>query len=139
MAVTIYGPHGERGPEGPAGPSGVTEAIAFFGQDGTLTVGTGAGRFDALGETWAIISVVAVVNTAPTGADLIVDVNKNGTTIFTTQANRPTIAVSTNRDTADAIDVTTFSGTDFLTVDIDQVGSTVAGSDLTVQVLLRKS
>jgi hypothetical protein len=64
-----------------------------------------------------------------------VDVNHNGTTIFTTQSNRPTIAASGFYDesgTADG-DVTVAAG-EYLTVDVDQVGSTIAGSDLTVGI-----
>lgn len=81
-----------------------------------------------------ILSVRASVGTAPTGAGLIVDINKNGTTIFTTQSNRPTIAPGTNTDNS-VPDVTTLLAGDYLTIDIDQVGSTVAGSDLSVQVV----
>ena len=34
--------------------------------------------------------------TPPAGAALVVDVNKNGTTIYTNQANRPSIAAGAN-------------------------------------------
>ena len=100
-------------------------------------VATGAGSFrlyNDSGATLTIVSVRATVGTAPTGATLIVDVNKNGTTIFTTQANRPTIAVSTNTIKRTNMDVTTVADGDYLTVDIDQVGSTVAGSNLVVSI-----
>jgi len=64
---------------------------------GTLTVATGKFRiYNDTGVTLTIRAVRASVNTAPTGAAIRVDVNKNGTTIFTTQGNRPNIAVSTN-------------------------------------------
>jgi hypothetical protein len=63
-------------------------------------------------------------------------VNKNGTTIFTTQANRPTIAISGNTDESGVPDVTALADGDYLEVDIDQIGSTVAGSDLTVQIYM---
>jgi hypothetical protein len=82
-----------------------------------------------------ITNVIVSVGTAPTGASLIVDVNKNGTTIFTTQANRPTIAAAGNADTSSVPAVTSLTSSDYLTVDIDQVGSTVKGSDLTVQII----
>jgi hypothetical protein len=79
-----------------------------------------------------IESVAATVGTAPTGASLIVDVNKNGTTIFTTQANRPTVAISGNASSDAVPDVTAVAAGDYITVDVDQIGSTVAGSDLCV-------
>lgn len=84
-----------------------------------------------------IKKIAASVGTAPTGAALIVDINKNGTTIFTTQANRPTIAVSTTAATmAGNPEIATFAAGDLLSIDVDQVGSTVAGSNLGVTVLV---
>lgn len=77
-----------------------------------------------------------MANTAPTGSSLIFDVNKNGTTIFTTQGNRPTIASSGNSSSAAIPDVTTLTTGDYLTVDIDQIGATVPGANLTVIVVL---
>lgn len=101
---------------------------------GALTVGTGKDRvvvpFNA-----EIVSVSAVVGTAPTGADLILDVLKNGTSIFTTPANRPTVtAGSTQTTTFPRPDVFSVSRGDVLALSVVQVGSTVAGSDLDVVV-----
>lgn len=109
-----------------------------FPTPGTLSAG--AGKYPAVyndtGSTLAIIAVRASVVTAPTGAAIIVDINKNGTTIFTTQANRPTIAIGTNTSgKVTSMDVTSLAPGDYLTVDIDQVGSGAAGSDLMVAVL----
>jgi len=104
---------------------------------GTVTTGSGTARlYNKFGRTLTIYSVWASVGTAPTGASLIVDVNKNGTTIFTTQANRPTIAVSTNFDDTPAPDVTSWDDGQYLTFDVDQIGSTVAGADLVVGVMV---
>jgi hypothetical protein len=81
-----------------------------------------------------IIAVRASVGTAPVGGSVIPDVNKNGTTIFTTQSNRPTIAAGTFTDLADAINVAAVGSGEFLTCDIDAVGPTTPGSDLSVTV-----
>jgi hypothetical protein len=85
-----------------------------------------------------ILEVVATVGTQPTGAPLIVDVQKNGVSIFSTTANRPTIAVSTNTSTwtgaAGDPDTRSFAPGDVLALNVVQVGSTVAGSDLDVTV-----
>lgn len=108
------------------------KSVMFYAA-GTLEVGTQPVRIHAP-EAMTITNVTAAVNTAPTGASLIVDVNLNGTTIFTTQANRPTIAAAATEDLSSTPDVTNIAQNDVLTVDIDQVGSTVAGADLVVQV-----
>jgi hypothetical protein len=69
------------------------------------------------------------VDTAPVGADLIVDININGTTIFTNQANRPTIAAGATTGLSGTPDVQSVSAGDEVSADIDQVGSTTAGGN----------
>jgi hypothetical protein len=121
---------------------GYTDAKDFapippWNQDGTLTVRAGTRRwYNTTGRTLTVKEIRAYCVTAPTGAAIIVDVNKNGTTMYTTQANRPTIAVSTTSVVAALPDVLTLAPGDYMTVDIDQIGSTIAGADLTVQPTL---
>lgn len=108
--------------------------------DGTLTTGVKdqwEATFD--GE---VVAVAAVVGTAPTGAAAILDLKKNGTSMFTTTGNRPTIPIgateSASEPSADP-DVTTFVAGDTLALDVIQIGSTVAGAnaDLTVEIIRR--
>lgn len=115
----------------------VEPGILFaFSKAGTLTVANGTHRiYNDSGATLTIKSVRASVGTAPTGAAIRVDINVNGTTIFTTQGNRPNIAVSTNSSKVTNMDVTTIADGNYFTVDVDVIGSTVAGADLTVQIL----
>lgn len=101
---------------------------------GALTVGAGKDRivfpFNA-----DIVSVSAIVGTAPTGAPLILDVLKNGTTVFSTTANRPTVAAGATQTTLyPRPDVTRVTQGDSLSLTVVQIGSTVAGSDLDVIV-----
>jgi hypothetical protein len=111
---------------------GIRKDIAFV-VEGNVSVGSINTNFPVDGEL-VITEVYIYANTAPTGADLIVDVNKNGTTIFTTQGNRPQIAAGANADTSGTPDVTSLLKNNRLTIDIDQVGSTIAGADLTVVI-----
>lgn len=132
---------------GLADPTADTEAATrkvadtgtfVFTQAGALAVGTGATRlYLPFGIT--IIEVEAAVGTAPTGASILVDVNVDGTTIFTTPSNRPEIAVSTFVDPATTIEDATHTDGQYLTVDIDQVGSTITGSDLVVVIRYRRT
>lgn len=112
--------------------------LVTFEQAGSLTVATGRGRV-RFPVAVTVLSVAATVDTAPTGAAVLADVNKNGTTIFSTQGNRPSIAASANASSDAVPDVTAFAAGDYMTVDVDQVGSTVAGSDLTVIVRYRET
>jgi hypothetical protein len=109
-----------------------------FGRAGALTVLAGTARlYNDTGRTLTIASVRASVGTAPTGASLIVDININGTTIFSTQGNRPTITATNNTSgSVTNMNTTTITNGQFFAVDVDQIGSSVAGSDLTVQILV---
>lgn len=111
-------------------------AELVFSVPGAVAAVTGTARvYIDSGRALTIQAVRASVGTAPTGAALIVDIKKNGVTIFTTQANRPTIAISANTSgKVTNMDVTALADGDYFTVDVAQVGSTIAGSDLTVQI-----
>lgn len=124
---------GLQGPEGPA-----HEVFPFTMQNDLEAVpGTTRVPIDGVA---GIESVQAMVGTAPTGSSVIIDVNINGTTIFTEQANRPTIAAGDFTSGAVTVmNVTTLSPGDYLTVDVDQIGSGAPGRDLTVLVRLVKS
>lgn len=105
---------------------------------GALVVAAGTLQLPLSG-SYTLIDYRVRVGTAPTGASLIVDVNKNGTTLFTTQGNRPTVAAAANIASTTAPNVTTFVDGDYISVDVDQIGSTVAGSDLVVVLRMRRT
>ncbi len=80
-------------------------------------------------------NVVISVTIAPVGASIIVDINLAGTTIFTTQSNRPTILAGQTSGTSGTPNITSFSKGQILSVDIDQVGSGTAGTNLMIDVV----
>lgn len=134
---TVAGPEGPAGATGPAGPAGPEGGTGRFVGSiaGVLTVRTGTIRiYNDSGATRTIASVRVTVGTAPTGATILVDVNRNGVTIFTDQGDRPSIAIGEFVSLKKVPAVTSWSDGDYLTFDIDQVGSTVAGADLTISV-----
>lgn len=103
---------------------------------GTLSVNTSVTPLLIAPIPLNIKKAFARVKTAPTGQALIVDINKNGTSIWNTnQANRLQIAATANSGSQTSFDTTSLAEGDYLTLDIDQVGSTVAGADLTVELL----
>ncbi len=120
---------------GQLGTSSITKILPY---SYTGAVGTSTGQFRLYNDTganWTILGVRASVGIAPDGDSMIVDINKNGTTIFTTQSNRPTIAAGDNTSgNVTNMDVSSVAVGEYLTVDVDQVGSISAGTDLTVQV-----
>lgn len=85
-----------------------------------------------------ISSVRASVSVAPSGVPILVDVNRNGTTIYGTQANRPSIAVGAFTALGGVASNATLAANDYLTVDVDQVGTPTPGSNLSVTIRLKK-
>lgn len=102
-----------------------------YSYTGVVAAGVGVHRlYNDSGRARTITKARASVGTAPTGSSLVVDVNVNGTTAF---SSKPTIAAGANTGSATPSAPTWADGA-YLTVDVDSVGSTVAGSDLTVTV-----
>jgi protein involved in polysaccharide export with SLBB domain len=64
----------------------------------------------------------------------VFDVHKNGTTIFTTQGNRPTITTGNTVSASATPDVTTLAAGDKLTVDVDSIGGPAANAVVTVDL-----
>lgn len=105
-----------------------------FSVAGDITVDPGAmALVSPTGMT--IDHVYGWIDTPPTGQAAIMDVNKNGVSIL--DGSRLQIAAGANSGTATPVD-TTLSQYDRLTMDVDQRGTTVAGSDLTVMVFCRQ-
>lgn len=113
-----------------------TPAIDYSVGLETLAVESGAFRwYNRTAAPLFLSRVWASVGIAPTGAAVIVDVHKGGTTVFTNQASRPTIAPSAFESGAvTAIDVQSLAPGEYLTFDVDQVGSSVAGGFLAIHV-----
>lgn len=106
---------------------------------GTLSTGVDKSFHYRSSAVLTIIGVRLEVKTAPTGAAIIVDINKNDATgatgtLFNT--TKPQIAAGATTGGGGAVLTTTnLADNDLLTIDIDQVGSGTAGADLSVMLL----
>lgn len=103
--------------------------LGFALSDETTDLETGEKIVAYIPEDCTITRVYASVGTAPTGAALTIDVEDGGSTILSSvisiAASGYYAETSTFTGSASAY---TFSKNDLLTIDIDQVGSTVAGT-----------
>lgn len=100
-----------------------------------LVVGTGIVQFVAMRAcTITGVRATVAVGKAPTGADVIFDINKNGTTIFSTQANRPKVTATNTVGALATPNTTALAAGDVITIDVDQVGSTLAGGLATITI-----
>lgn len=111
-----------------------TRQILWYRPDATLE--TGANQSATVvyrGPDLTLIRWDARIKTAPTDADLILDVLLSGTSLWaSTPADRPTIADSATSGTDTDFDTGTIEDGDVLTFDIDQVGSTIPGGQVTL-------
>ena len=122
------------GGSGGGGSDGEIIVAGPWSKSGVLSTGTGTIHWiNNTGYTLTFVEATAHVDTAPTGADIIVDINKEGSTIF--DATKVVIAATENDGSSTDFLVATIADGETITADIDQVGSTVAGEDLTIELL----
>ena len=135
LAVTAAGTNGQvpisRG-------TGTPEFVTLRGSGSIIFfVGSGSVVTDASGAPDAPFALElrdVVINTkeGPTGAALVVDINENGSTVFSTN---PRIADgATTEDQNDVFSDTTIAKGAKITLDIDSVGSTFAGERITIML-----
>lgn len=112
----------------------VIEPIILAVSDETtdLTTGTGKITFRAP-YAFTLTDVRASVSTAPTGAALTVDINEGGVSVLSTKLTiDASETTSTTAATAAVISDSAIADDAEITVDIDQIGSTVAGQGLKI-------
>jgi len=85
-----------------------------------------------------LVAAYAYAQTAPTGQAIISDLNKNGSTVWTNQANRLQIAAGQNAGSQTVFDIAIVAKGDRFTVDIDQVGNPVAGANVSIELVMVK-
>ena len=106
---------------------------------GDMFIKTGAGRV-LVTRAGTITKTLLHCGTGPTGADIICDIHLNGTSIWdTTQANRVTITAGNTSASQTSFDTTVVAEGDEIRLDIDQIGSTLPGSELTWALLITPS
>jgi hypothetical protein len=114
--------------------------IAVSDETTALTTGTGKTTF-RMPYAMTLTAIRASVTTAPTGAHIIVDVNEAGSTIMTTNKLRidTTTKSTVASGAAPALTDTSLADDAEITIDIDQVGSTIAGAGLKVYLIGRRT
>jgi hypothetical protein len=104
-----------------------------------LTAGTNRVRF-RMPFAATLLAVRASVNTAPTGSTLIVDINEAGTSVLGTKLSiDATEFSSTTAASAATITDSSLADDAEISIDIDQIGSTVAGAGLKVMLSVRRA
>jgi hypothetical protein len=140
--LQITGQTGPTGPTGPTGATGLTGAAGIGATgatgpnilvvtatfSGTLSVFNGTNRY-YVPRNANVTDILMNFNGVPTGANVIVRINRNGVA----NANVPALANTIyTRNTTSSF---TVASNDYLTMDIVQIGNTYPGSDMTVQLV----
>jgi len=104
-------------------------SFAFSGEDDDLVVGTGAITFQMPNFATTLTGVSVNVKTAPTGSVATFDLNEGGTSVLSTKitidAGEKTSETAT---TPPVISDSAIAANAIMTIDIDGIGSTVAGA-----------
>ena len=128
----IQGPQGDQGIQGPQGDQGIQgdpgPLVATFSYGGTLALSTGEARWYPP-RACTLTDVHAWVSTAPTGSAVNFSVNKNDVELLTGSISAAGFTMTPQTGLSHAL-----LTTDYLTVDIDQIGSTVAGKNLSIRM-----
>ena len=112
--------------------------VACSDETTALTTGT-AKRTFRIPYSAQLLAVRSSVNTAPTGSTLVVDINKNASSILSTKLSiDASEKTSYTAATPAVISTASLAIDDEITIDIDQVGSTVAGAGLKVTFIWKK-
>lgn len=114
-----------------------SEALPFT-HAGPLEVGIGTTAYPIKGGSFTILTVAARLASAPSGSSTILDVNKNGASIYGNQALRPTFTVGAHEATVGTHTVADLVEGDYLSIDIDQIGSVDPGAHLVVVIRLQR-
>ena len=115
----------------------VTQSLIVAASDETtdLTTGTAKSTF-RMPYAFTLSAVRASVTTAPTGSTIIVNIKESGTTILSSRITiDPTEKTSVTAAAQPVISDTALADDAEITVDIDQVGSTVAGTGLKITLI----
>lgn len=119
----------------------VTQSLIVAASDETtdLTTGTAKSTF-RMPYAFTLSAVRASVTTAPTGSTIIVNIKESGTTILSSRITiDATEKTSVTAAAQPVISDTALADDAEITVDIDQVGSTVAGTGLKITLIGTKA
>jgi hypothetical protein len=109
--------------------------IACSDETTALTTGTAKATF-RMPFAMTLTSVRASVTTAPTGAVITVDINESGASILSTKITiDATEKTSTTAATPPVISDSSLADDAEITIDIDTIGSTIAGAGLKVWLI----
>lgn len=131
------GPGGVHGQAGSGGGGSGAQCIPVAVSDETTALTTGVAKVTfRMPYAFTLTGVRASLTTAPTGSALVVDINEGGVSILSTKLSiDASEKTSTTAVTPPVISDSALADDAEITIDIDQVGSSVAGTGLKVYLI----
>ena len=124
----------------PGPPPDIDDWFVIAASDEATDLATGTDKvYFRMPYAGTLLAVKATVNTAPTGSTLICDINEAGTSVLGTK-----LSIDASEKTSDtAASAATITDSALandaeITIDIDQVGSTIKGKGLKVYLKVRR-
>lgn len=112
-----------------------TQNLGFAVSDETTDISTDTGTTFRMPLAFTIEDIRASVTTAPSGSSVIIDITKNGTSIFAVNSG---ISIDSGEETSSTstsaygLTATSIAADDEIVIDVTQVGSVTAGTGLKV-------
>ena len=115
----------------------LSESLIIPCSDETTAITTGTAKVTfRMPYAFTVSAVRASVTTAPTGSTILIDINESGTTILSTKLMiDATEKTSTTATTPYVLSDTALADDAEITIDFDQVGSTIAGAGVKVTLI----
>jgi hypothetical protein len=108
--------------------------IAVSDETTALTTGTDKVTF-RMPFAMTLTSTRASVTTAPTGSTIIIDIEESGTTIYSTKLTIDATEKTSTTATPSVLSDSSLADDAEITINIDQIGSTIAGAGLKVYLI----
>lgn len=112
-----------------------TQNLGFAVSDETTNISTDTGMTFRMPIAFIIEDIRASVTTAPSGSPIIIDITKNGTSIFAVNSGISIDSgekTSTTATSAYGLTASSIAADDEIIIDVTQVGSTAAGAGLKI-------
>ena len=111
----------------------------FFSIEGTISTGSSPIRiYNTTGSSLTISKIFLSLAVPTSGSPLVVDILKNGSSIFTSEEHKPSITTGSETGQTTDIDEATWADGEYLIMNVEQIGN-AGGEDLVVQVIYSKN
>jgi hypothetical protein len=112
----------------------LSRKLYFWYLDGACETGTNVSATLDIVSAGKILSAKGRATTAPTGSELQIDIRYNGSSIWTATSSQVILAAGSTSTSVTGFVTTNITSGGTFVIDVDKVGTSVAGGNVTVMV-----